>query len=122
VAVSPIGEPVRAGRLRHRGALQRRVPGRDALGQPLPDQWEDVETLPMEIRDLEGRELLAAGAEHAEVTTEILMRFYPGVTAAMRVVHRPPSGNGEVYDIQAPLADTKRRQLQLLCSRGVSDG
>ena len=113
---------MRPRRLRHRGTRQRKVPGRDALGPPVPGAWEDVERLPMEIRDLDGRELLAARAEHAEVSSEILMRYYPGVTADMRILHPPPTGTGEVYDIVAPLVDAKRRQIHILCKRGLRDG
>lgn len=46
----------------------------------------------------------------SEVTHKVTIRFRPGVTADMRVIH-----NGKVFNIVAPLPDNRGRELVLMC-------
>lgn len=109
---------MRAGRLRDRLSLQKRDEVRDDLGGITHD-WVEVTKVWAEVRGVSGRAFLSASAEQGEVTVEVLMRYRPGVEALMRFVHLPPGGNGEIYTIQAPLPDAKRRELLCMCSTGV---
>jgi SPP1 family predicted phage head-tail adaptor len=109
-----------AGRLRHRVSIEALVSGLDSDGAT-EEEWVDQvgRLLPAEIVALSGRELVAAQAAHSEVVTRIRIRYRPGVTASMRVVHR-----GTAYDIAAVVQDpdSGRRWLTLHCKSGVNAG
>ncbi|MGH8431499.1 MAG: phage head closure protein [Solimonas sp.] len=110
---------MRAGRLRHRIAIQQQVKEQDASGN-LTTSWAAVaDNVPAEMVPLSGRELIAAQATQSEINTRCTIRVLAGVTAAMRVVHE-----GAIYNIQAPpLPDpTYKRHLTLMLSGGLSDG
>ena len=77
----------------------------------LNDIWASVEPL-------SGRELFAAQEFHNEVTTRIRIRYRDGVTAKMRVVFE--SVNYNILVIIDP--ELRHRELQLLCSSGLSNG
>lgn len=112
---------MRAGRLRHQVTIQQLVagsPGQQLNGEPdeswtayLTDVWASIEPL-------RGRELFAAQEHHSEITTRIELRYRPGVTAKMRVLH-----GSTVYNILAVLDPEQRHiKLQLLCSDGLNNG
>jgi SPP1 family predicted phage head-tail adaptor len=81
--------------------LQAKTGGRDALNAPT-STWADV--LPGDgktwawIKDLTGRQYVAAGGNKNEVQTEIGIRRRAGVVPDMRVVH-----GGFAYEIDAVL-------------------
>lgn len=104
---------MKAGRLRHLGAIQHLVSGSPAYkpnGEP-DEEWVDLLTpVRMSIEPLRGRELYAAQEHHAQVDTRIRMRYRSGIDAKMRVVFR-----GLVYDILAVLdSELRRVELELL--------
>lgn len=68
-------------------------------------------TVAAEVRDVSGREFVAASATQNEVLTTITIRYRPGVVPAMRVLH-----GADVYNIEAVLGQD-RRALALMCSR-----
>lgn len=109
-----------AGRLRHRIKLQRLQIDQDSDGAKV-SEWVDALDflLPAEIVDLSGRELLAAEAVQAEITTRIRLRYRPGINAGMRALHRDIK-----YDIKSVLRDWRsgREWLTLLCASGVNEG
>ncbi|WFF40399.1 head-tail adaptor protein [Salinicola endophyticus] len=105
---------MRAGRLRHRVTLMRQGEGRDPLGAPTTD-WAEVATVWAEVTGISAREFVASGGEQNQATYQILMRYRRGVDDTMRVEHRPPTGNGEVYEIVSALPDARRTQLTLMC-------
>lgn len=111
---------MRAGRLRHRIMFQQSRAGRDSVGQP-SIEWVDAYPLSIwaEVKSLSGNKRLSASAEQSETTTLIVIRYRPGITADMRIVHRPPTGCGEVYTILSIIPDPKRTQIELMCSEGV---
>jgi hypothetical protein len=49
------------------------------------------------------------------------MRRYPGipVSTGWRAVHLPPTGNGDIYDIQSAISAENGTRLELLCEKGV---
>lgn len=111
---------MRAGQLDKRITIQMPATGSDAYGEPL-NGWVNVVDFGdgkvwASIEDMTGREYLAAAAVQASVQSKIRIRYRPGVTAAMRVLH-----GGGVYNIEAVLGQDNR-QLLLMCSRGVNDG
>lgn len=103
---------ISAGALSERVTLQTMAGGgTDAIGQPLPDAWADVFTTWASVHPLQGREFLAAAAITTEVTARITMRYRPGVTPAMRVVH-----GADLYNITAVIhVKSARAELQLMC-------
>ncbi len=111
---------MKAGRLRHRVTIQRPATGRLPSGQPAIG-WEDVTSVRAEITDISGRELLDSGKEQGETTTRIWMRRYATVpvTTAHRLIHRPPTGNGEIYDITSVITAENGTRLEVLCRTGV---
>ncbi|AXF62407.1 head-tail adaptor protein [Leclercia sp. W6] len=111
---------MKAGRLRHRVTLQKPASGRLPSGQPATG-WVDVASVRAEVADVSGRERIEGGAEVSSTTTRIWMRRYPGilVSTGWRAVHLPPTGNGEIYDIQSAISAENGTRLELLCEKGV---
>jgi SPP1 family predicted phage head-tail adaptor len=70
---------VRAGRLRHRVAVQRATDGTDAYGDATPT-WTTLATVWASVEPLTGREYFSAAHLQAEVTTRIVLRPIDGVT------------------------------------------
>ena len=109
-----------AHRLNKRVLLQELMAGKDASGAPT-QAWRNVVTTGdgkvwAGIRDLTGRQFVAAGGTQNEVQTEIEIRHRPGIVAAMRVLH-----GADVYDIKAVL-DQKGKALLLMSAKGVNRG
>lgn len=106
-------------RLNKRITLQVLAAGQDEAGQPLPADWANVITdgdgkLWAEVRDVTGREFVAAGATQNLVLTTITIRYRAGVLPTMRALH-----GADVYRIEAVLGQDQRT-LALMCSRGVA--
>ena len=76
-------------------------------------------SIPASIEPLSAREFIQAAAVQSAVTARIVIRYLPGVTAAMRVRH-----GSLLYNIAGVLPDkiTGREYLTLPVSEGVSDG
>lgn len=107
---------VDVGNLQHRVRVQQIATAQDAFGQP-GATWTDVFTQWASVEDLTGRELEAAQAIQAEVSTRITMRWRNGVNPQMRAVW-----GTKIYNILAVLDPTGRhRVMYLMCERGKSD-
>lgn len=106
------------GRLDQRITIQAAAAGQDAFGAP-STTWTVVATVWAGLKDLTGREYLAATAVQNVVQTKITIR-YPGnavtVLPGMRVVH-----GADIYNIEAVLGQDKVMRV-LMCSRGVNNG
>ena len=101
---------MRAGRLRHRVTLQRKVVTRDAYGGEVIT-WTDVATVWAAVEPLRGRELEAAAQAGAELSARIVMRYRSDVVPEWRV-----AWDGHVYDIEAVVdVDGRHRTLELRC-------
>ncbi len=108
------------GKLDKRVTIQAPATGQDAYGQPLTG-WTNVVTdgdgkVWASIADLTGREYLAAAAVQASAQSKITIRYRAGIVAAMRILY-----GADIYNIEAVLGQDKR-QLLLMCSRGVNNG
>ena len=106
-----------AGRLRHRVKIQRRSTSEDELGQQALS-WSDVATVWCCVNQLSGRELMTAGADRAENTARITVRYRPDLVERMRILY-----GSVVYDITSVSdIDGRRRVLEVMVKAGVSDG
>lgn len=111
---------------RHRVAIQERVEVQDALTGAMTHTWRnvwlspDVElaSVPARVLTGAGREFFAADAKQSEVTARIELRWFPGLTSAMRVLWQ-----GRPYNIlEISTDETDRREYRLRCSGGLTDG
>jgi SPP1 family predicted phage head-tail adaptor len=98
------------GEMRHRARLRSRARGRDAFGGE-SIVWNDEGEVWCKIEPLSGRELFAAQAARAEVSTRVTMRYRPGVLPDWRIAWGGLEFNIiEVIDLEA-----RREWLQLMC-------
>jgi len=103
--------------LRKRVTIQRRSTAEDALGQQLLT-WETIGTVWAEVEQISGRELLTASAERAENTARVTVRYRPDLVEKMRLLY-----GSIIYDITSVSdLDGRKRQLEVMCKTGVSNG
>lgn len=106
---------MRAGRLRHRVHLQRRVDGFDGHGQPSAS-WVTHMTTWASVEPLAGRELLAAMEAGAKVSHRIRLRWRDGILPVDRVVHR-----GRALEVESVIdVDERRTELMLMAQERVA--
>jgi SPP1 family predicted phage head-tail adaptor len=113
-------------RLRHRVAIQEQVETQNSNTGAMTITWENVmlnsdvvlSTVPAEVLTGAGREMVQGGAVQGEVTARINMRWFPGLTQAMRVLW-----DGNVFNIKSIETDlTGRQEYRLKCVAGLNDG
>jgi len=102
---------MKAGDLDQRVVIERRMQGQSPSGQPI-DEWVSLGERWAAVEPLQGREYFAAAQiATAEVTARIRLRYFPGLLASDRVVHR-----GDVYDIQTVINPKSRnKETVLMC-------
>jgi SPP1 family predicted phage head-tail adaptor len=107
--------------LDRRVTLQQKSTARDELNKPI-DAWVNVlggvGTSWARIRDISGRQFVAAGGKQNAVHTEITLRRRPDVRPlpSMRVLY-----GSVAYDIVAVL-EPDLHWVVLMCTKGLSDG
>lgn len=120
VLLGPKGSyTVQAGRFRFRVTIQRKTVGRDSAGG-VTEIWTDLfRNVNAAIDATTGREAYASQQVTSAVSTEISIRWRPGITATMRVLH-----GKDIYNIEGTLPDsgTGRKILTLLCVQRNADG
>jgi SPP1 family predicted phage head-tail adaptor len=110
------------GELNKRVTLQRRGNDKDSSGAMVQGgTWVNVVDsgdgkVWARVRDMTGRQFIAADATQNAVTTEIRIRIRAGLQAKMRVLFRQ-----DIYDIEAVL-ERDGRWLDLMCTKGLSNG
>ena len=113
-------------RLRQRVAIQEMIEGQDATTGEVTISWQNVwidseselDAVPAEVLTGAGREVVAAGAIQAETSARINLRWFPGLTAAMRILW-----DGKVYNIRSIETDrTGRMEYRTTCTDGVNAG
>jgi SPP1 family predicted phage head-tail adaptor len=107
-------------RLNKRVTIQKAGAGQDALGQPVKG-WTNLVTAGdgkvwAEVKDVNGRQYVAAQAGQNAVQTQITIRSREGVLPTMRVLY-----GSNIYDIEAVL-EADSRTLALMCVKGANDG
>ena len=104
---------LKAGNLRHRIALQRKQQTQNPQTGAMVTTWVTEATVPAAVEPLSAREFVAAQAVQSNVSVRITVRYRPGITSAMRLLH-----DGKVYNITGVLADkdSGREYLTLPCA------
>lgn len=110
---------MRAGTLRHTVQLQRKSFTQDAVTGEMVVEWVTFKEVSAAIEPLSAREFLQSRTEQSSTTARIVIRYLPGLTADMRILH-----GSTIYNPQGFLADKKsgREYLTIPCSEGVNDG
>ncbi len=110
---------IRAGQLRHSIEIQRRHTATDNMSDASEEWVTVVKPVAASIEPLSGRELYASQQHNSEITVRIRIRYRPGITADMRVVH-----GGVIYPIVYPPINPnmKNAELHLMCSAGLHAG
>ncbi len=120
VLLGPKGSyTVQAGRFRFRITIQAKTVGRDSSGG-VTESWANfAKNVPAAIDPVTGRESVSSQQITANVSTEISIRWRPGITATMRILH----GN-DVYNVEGIVPDsgTGRKIITLLCTQRLADG
>lgn len=99
----------KAGRLRHRVAIERRSEGAyDALGHESPE-WKQIDTVYAEVRDLSGRELERARQTVAEANVLVTIRHYYQLIETDRLRFR-----GRILNIGAITDPANNKEEMLL--------
>ncbi|HGO5397577.1 TPA: phage head closure protein [Klebsiella oxytoca] len=110
---------MQAGRLRERVTIQNPITSRTPSGQVV-ESWENGATIRAEVRGISGRELLSSGAETAEATIRLWVRYRRDITAASRfAVLSGPFKDAVLNVIGRPIPDAKRTMLEILCKEGA---
>ncbi|MFD3247476.1 phage head closure protein [Rahnella aquatilis] len=108
-----------AGRLRDRVTIQNFIETRNPSGQP-EKIWSDTATVWAEVKGISGRELVASGAEKAEATIRVWMRYRADVGASSRLICESGPFKGQVLEVSGPpIPDSRMTQLEILCNQGV---
>lgn len=113
-------------RLRHRVAIQEQIETQNSTTGAMSIAWEDVvldsntilDNVPAEVLTGAGREIDQAGAIQGEIAARINLRWFPGLTQAMRIVL-----DTKVFNIKSIETDlTGRQEYRLRCIAGINDG
>jgi len=121
-----------AARLRHRVQIQERIEVQDSETGDVSFTWapislslststsssEAASSVPAEVLTGAGREFSGAGTKQSETDARINMRWFPGLTTAMRIVWQ--SQNYDITSIETDI--TGRREYRLRCKEGASNG
>ncbi|HBR5479328.1 TPA: phage head closure protein [Klebsiella pneumoniae] len=110
---------MRAGGLRNRITIRIFTSSRSPSGQVI-QKWEEGETIWAEVKGISGRELMASGAELAEATIRVWVRFRRDITAASRLkVLTGPFAGSTLNIIGPPVPDAEGTRLEILCKTGT---
>ncbi|MDT3413836.1 UNVERIFIED_ORG: SPP1 family predicted phage head-tail adaptor [Atlantibacter sp. SORGH_AS 304] len=110
---------MRVGGLRNRVTILTFTSLRSPSGQVI-QKWENGETIWAEVKGISGRELVAAGAEIAEATVRVWVRFRRDITAANRLkVLTGPLAGATLNIIGSPIPDSGMTRLEILCKQGT---
>jgi SPP1 family predicted phage head-tail adaptor len=113
---------IRAGQLMDKITIQWRSPLSPSKNEIGEDDyvWADLRSCRARIRSFgaRGLEHLAAKAQESKFDIEVQIRFFAGITPAMRIYH-----DGDYYDIawinNVDMADV---ELLIYCAKGASRG
>lgn len=101
---------MRAGRLRHRVAIQQKSVTRDSYGGETIT-WPGVITVWASVEPLRGDEFIEAQRAGARVDTRIVMRYQSGIVPEMRATE-----GSHTWDILSVInVEERDRELQLMC-------
>lgn len=101
---------MQSGKLNRRITIQSQVTTQDSIGEQ-STSWTTLCVVSASVKDLTGREFIAAGAMVDTVLTQIEIRYRTDVTAAMRILE-----GSNTYNIEAVL-DQNKKSLLLMCKK-----
>lgn len=109
---------LKAGNLRHSVTLQRKQQTQNPQTGALLTAWVTEAIVWAAVEPLSAREFIAAQAVQSDVSVRITMRYRPGITSAMRLLH-----DGKTYNITGVLADkgSGREYITLPCAELLHD-
>ncbi len=106
---------MRAGKLKHRVQIERYTEARDTTTGELDESWNVVDTVWANVRPLLGRERFQAQQVKADITDEVSIRYYPGITSKDRIRH-----NDRLLLIEAVFnVAEETRETRILCREQV---
>jgi len=110
---------MRAGRLRHRVALQTPVDAQNARGE-VERTYPVVAVVHASVEPLSGRELLEAQQIESRVTCRVRLRYTAGLTSHSRVLLLGPEGDPDhptrTLNVLSVIDREQRHiELELLC-------
>lgn len=111
---------MKAGRLRHTIAIERRVESRGDTGEVLAAWEQVVDNLPADVKPLSADRIRAAQAVQDGTTVEVLIRYRTDIAGTCRMRYR-----GAVYPLTGdPLADNRSGQewMTLRAQTGIEVG
>lgn len=113
---------LKAGRLRHRVAIQAKVQAQDPVSGETVTTWQTVpgwESVPCAIEPLSAREFIAASAIQSQIVARITLRYREGLLPTMRIVHK-----GKIYNPPGflPDADSGLEYVTIPVAQGVNEG
>lgn len=109
---------MQAGRLRDRVTIQNFTAIRLPSGQP-GKVWSDAATVWAEVKGISGRELMSSGAEKAEATIRVWVRFRNDIVASSRLVCMTGPFRGQTLEVTGPpIPNARRTRLEILCKQG----
>ncbi|BBS32768.1 TPA: phage head closure protein [Enterobacter kobei] len=107
------------GRFRHRVKILTFTTSRDPSGQPV-ESWTGGNPVPAEVNGISGREQLSGGAETAQATIRVWMRFRSELNASSRLEVLSGPYKGQVLNIIGPpVANATGTRLEILCKTGA---
>ena len=104
------------GTLKDRIHIQRRTSGKNRVGQPLPEAWENItlKRIAADVRHLSGLGTIRADAEVSVVRASIRIWRRRDVSASMRVLF-----GGDIYSIESVVPGPARECVDLVCKKVV---
>ncbi|WP_312946280.1 phage head closure protein [Superficieibacter sp.] len=109
---------MKIGPMRHRVTVSNFSTTRSPSGQPV-ENWTDGATVWADVKGISGREIMTSGAEHAEATVRVWIRYCRDISASSRLKVRTGPFKGAVLMVTGPpLPDSKGARLEILCKLG----
>jgi SPP1 family predicted phage head-tail adaptor len=105
---------MRAGELRHRVTIQRKVVTLNAFNEEIIT-WADVATVWASIETAPGGEFADLNAAGAALSHQITIRYLANLAPTMQVVY-----GDRAFNIEVVQEDNRNRQTVLLCSELVN--
>ncbi|MEG1113063.1 MAG: phage head closure protein [Hafnia sp.] len=107
------------GRFRHRVKILTFTTSRDSSGQPV-ESWSGGDPVPAEVKGISGREQMSGGAETAQATIRVWIRFRPEVNASSRIEVLSGPYKGQALNvIGPPISNANGTRQEILCKTGV---
>ncbi|EEV0948244.1 phage head closure protein [Escherichia coli] len=108
---------MQAGRLRDRVVILNATTVRSPSGYPVETMTEGA-TIWAEVKGISGRERISGGAETAQATVRVWMRFRRDVTATSCLKVLTGAFKGAILSIDGPpIPDARATRLEILCSQ-----